>query len=157
MITVEITLKQAGLSDAEKLHKMQTEAFAGLLAHYKDYNTNPGNEPLEKTIRRLREPFTYFYFILKDEITVGAIRVVDKDNNEAKKISPLFIIPEYRNNGFAQAAIIEAEKIHGNSNWQLDTILQEKGNCYLYEKMGYKKTGKTQKINDIMTLIFYEK
>lgn len=36
-------------------------------------------------------------------------------------------------------------------------ILQEKGNCYLYEKMGYKATGKTEKINDKMTLVFYEK
>ena len=26
----------------------------------------------------------------------------------------------------------------------LDTILQEKGNCYLYEKMGYRKAGKTE-------------
>lgn len=39
----------------------------------------------------------------------------------------------------------------------LDTILQEKGNCYLYEKMGYRKTGKTEKINDRLTLVFYEK
>ena len=43
-------------------------------------------------------------------------------------------MPEYRNKGYAQIAIREAEKIHGVGNWSLDTILQEKGNLYLYEK-----------------------
>ncbi|AHF06030.1 GNAT family acetyltransferase [Desulfitobacterium metallireducens DSM 15288] len=41
--------------------------------------------------------------------------------------------------------------------WELDTILQERRNCYLYEKLGYKKTEKTEVINDKMTLVFYEK
>ncbi|XFO69495.1 hypothetical protein SPSIL_057290 [Sporomusa silvacetica DSM 10669] len=35
-------------------------------------------------------------------------------------------------------------------NWELDTILQEQGNCYLYEKLGYKKM---KSINSIMTLV----
>lgn len=50
-----------------------------------------------------------------------------------------------------------AEKLHGDTNWELETILQEKGNCYLYEKMGYYTTGHTEKINDNMTLVFYKK
>ena len=41
--------------------------------------------------------------------------------------------------------------------WELSTILEEKGNCYLYETLGYHSTGKTQVINDRLTLIFYEK
>lgn len=57
----------------------------------------------------------------------------------------------------AQKAIRAVEELHGNSNWELDTILQEKANCYLYEKMGYYKTGKTEVINDKMTLVFYKK
>ena len=64
---------------------------------------------------------------------------------------------EYRNRGYAQAAIREAEKIHGDSCWCLDTILQEEGNCHLYEKLGYRKTGETKIINDKMTIVFYEK
>jgi len=39
----------------------------------------------------------------------------------------------------------------------LDTILQEKSNCYLYEKIGYKKTGQIEKINENMDIIYYEK
>ena len=41
--------------------------------------------------------------------------------------------------------------------WELSTILEEKGNCYLYEKLGYHPTGNTQVINDRLTLIFYHK
>lgn len=32
-----------------------------------------------------------------------------------------------------------------------------RGNCYLYEKLGYHQTGKTEIINDKMTIVFYEK
>lgn len=88
---------------------------------------------------------------------VGAIRVIDMKDGSRKRISPLFIMPQYRNRGYAQAAMMEAERMHGADNWKLDTILEETGNCYLYEKMGYRKTGKTEKINDKMTLVYYEK
>ena len=47
--------------------------------------------------------------------------------------------------------------MHGNENWELDTILQESKNCHLYEKMGYRRTGKTEVINERLTLTFYEK
>ena len=64
---------------------------------------------------------------------------------------------ECRGRGYAQKAIQLAEEIHGSSNWELDTILQEKGNCYLYEKMGYRQTGVTKTINEWMTIVYYSK
>ena len=54
-------------------------------------------------------------------------------------------------------AIRQIEKIYGEQGWELDTILQEEKLAYLYEKMGYKKTGKTRVVNSRMTLVFYEK
>ena len=81
----------------------------------------------------------------------------DTDMNIRKRISPLFILPNFRGRGYATQAIIEAEKINGDKNWFLDTILQEEGNCALYEKMGYVATGKTELLNDRMTLVDYEK
>lgn len=106
---------------------------------------------------RLRQPFTYFYFIIANGKKVGAIRVIDKMNGENKRISPIFVMSEYRNNGYAQQAIIQVEKIHGLYNWELDTILQEKANCHLYEKMGYCKTDNVKQVNDKLTLILYKK
>lgn len=153
----DICLVRASLADAEKIWHMQKEAFAKLFEKYQDFETSPVTEPLEKTIFRLKQPETYFYMIQLDKQTVGAMRVVDSGNNNRKRISPIFILPEFCNMGIAQKAIILAEKIHGSKNWELDTIMQEKGNCHLYEKMGYRTTGKTKIINDKLTLVFYQK
>ncbi len=154
---MEFSLIRANITDASQLHAMQTEAFRELLENYQDFDTNPGNEPLEKTIARLGQTSTYFYFILADGRQAGAIRVVDQGNSKPKRISPLFILPQFRNRGLAQKAILAVQRLHGDTNWMLDTILQEKGSCHLYEKLGYRKTGNTQVINDKMTLIFYQK
>ena len=154
---MELILKRATCEDAELIWKMQIEAFSDLYEKYQDTDTSPATEPLEKILSRLRQCFTYYYIIEVDRNIVGALRVVDKkEKGGAKRISPIFILKKYRNMGIAQAAIIEAERIHGNDNWELDTILSEKGNCYLYEKMGFKSTGKTEKVNDKTTLVFYQ-
>ena len=155
---MELILKRATCEDAELIWKMQIEAFSDLYEKFQDTDTSPATEPLEKILSRLRQCFTYYYIIEVEKNIVGALRVVDKkEKGSAKRISPIFILKKYRNMGIAQAAIIEAERIHGNDNWELDTILSEKGNCYLYEKMGFKSTGKTEKVNDKMTLVFYQK
>ncbi len=64
---------------------------------------------------------------------------------------------EFRNKGIAQRAFAEIERIHGKNHWELDTIFQEKGNCSLYEKLGYKKIGELEKINDKMDIVHYVK
>lgn len=155
---MEIRLVRASVSDAEEIWNMQVTAFRELLERYQDYETSPGSEPLEKVIVRLKQPHTYFYFIMEGEQKAGAIRVVDfKDDSARKRISPIFIMPDFRNRGYAQKAILGAEALHGSRGWELDTILQEPGNCHLYEKMGYRKTGKTKQINERMTLVLYVK
>ena len=137
---------------------MQKEAFAQLYAKYQDTKTRPAAEKLEDILFRFNQPETTYYFITADSIKIGVIRIVDcKDGVTRKRISPIFIMPEHRNKGYAQQAIAEAERIHGKNHWKLDTILQEKGNCYLYEKLGYHQTGITEIINDKMTIVFYEK
>ena len=146
------------IEEANDLWEMQVRAFLDLYEKYQDTETSPATESVEKILIRLKQPFTYYYYITVDNLKVGAIRVVDKsEEGKAKRISPIFIMPEYRNKGYAQKAIQLAEEIHGFSNWELDTILQEKGNCYLYEKMGYYKTGKTEEVNENLTLVFYKK
>lgn len=155
---MEIKLLRAEIADAEELHAMQVTAFRELLNIYRDFDTSPGNESVEKTELRLRQEFTYFYFICADGKKVGAIRIVDtKESGRYKRISPLFIMPEFCGQGIAQKAIALCEEIHGREGWELDTILQEAKNCHLYEKMGYRKAGRTEKINDRLTLVFYRK
>lgn len=151
-------LVPVSLEDIHRLWEMQVEAFSQLYQTYQDTETSPATEPVERIMERFQQPSTHYYFIRENSQDVGAIRVVDRqDPRIPKRISPIFILPPYRNHGLAQQAILAVEELHGPSNWALDTILQEKGNCYLYEKMGYRQTGRTEFINDKMTLVFYQK
>ena len=155
---MDVTLIRIREAEAMRLWHMQTEAFMGLYQKYRDTETSPTAEPIERVAARLRQPFTYYYFIQAGQQVVGAIRVVDwNDPQRPKRISPIFVMPPFRDRGIAQRAIQEAERIHGSENWELDTILQETGNCHLYEKMGYRPTGETRTVNDKMTLAFYRK
>ena len=154
----QLYLVRVGCEKAELIWKMQLEAFSELYEKYQDTDTNPAAEPVEKVLARLQQPFTYYYLIQYGSETFGAIRIVDKKEfGECKRISPIFILPSYQNRGVAQKAILEAERIHGSENWALETILEEPGLCRLYEKLGYRKTGKTEKINDRLTLLYYQK
>ncbi|MBR3600314.1 MAG: GNAT family N-acetyltransferase [Lachnospiraceae bacterium] len=154
---MNIKLIRATIEDSKELWQMQLESFQSLLDKYQDYDTNPASEPIDKIIYRLKQEETYYYFICMDDAKVGAIRVIDFKSAGNKRISPIFILPQYQNKGIAQIAMQLCEQLHGSENWELDTILQEEGNCYLYEKMGYHRTGKTVAINDKLTLVFYEK
>ena len=153
----DITLKVAKQEDMETVWKMQIKAFSDLYEKYQDHDTNPAVESFEIVMERYKQPWTTYYFIaVKDEI-VGVIRVIDKKDGSRKCISPIWIMKEHRNKGYAQAAIKAVEHIYGSDNWCLDTILQEKGNLHLYEKMGYHQTGQIEKINDLMDIVYYEK
>ena len=154
---MSVTLRQANRDDLETIWKMQVEAFKGLLEVYQDYDMSPGAEDLDKIVARFEQPWTKYYFIQAEDQNVGVIRVVDKKDGSRKRISPIWIMEEYRNKGYAQDAIRAVEDIYGKDNWCLDTILQEKGNCHLYEKMGYHQTGQIEHINERMDIVYYEK
>lgn len=155
---MEVTLFRANIDDAKEIHAMQVEVFKELLEKYQDFGISPGNENIEKVEARLKQDFSFYYFICIGQQKVGAVRIVDKkEAGKNKRISPIFILPEFQGKGIAQKAIRLCEELHGNGNWELDTILQEPKNCHLYEKMGYRQTGKTEVVNERLTLVFYEK
>lgn len=143
--------------DIELLWRMQVEAFTDLLDKYQDFDLSPAAESIDKVIARFEQSWTKYYFIIAGGIKVGAVRVVDKQDGSRKRISPIWIMPKYRNKGYAQQAILAAEKIYGSDHWCLDTILQEEGNLHFYEKLGYHQTGRVDKINDRMDIVYYEK
>ena len=152
-----VQLVRAAEEDAGFARAMQQEAFAALLERYQDHDMSPATESLEKIRWKITHPGSYYYFIQVAGRTVGAIRVLDRKDGSGKRISPLYILPEHQGKGYAQAAMLEAERIHGADHWQLDTIGQEAGNCYLYEKMGYRQTGRRTVIKENMTIVDYEK
>ncbi|MEC2474974.1 GNAT family N-acetyltransferase, partial [Bacillus thuringiensis] len=70
---MDIILEKATETDAEVIFQMQIDSFSPLLHKYKDYETNPANETIEKTICRINQVNGGFYKIIVDMNLVGAI------------------------------------------------------------------------------------
>lgn len=152
-----VGLVRADIQDAALIHEMQVRAFMPLLRKYEDFDTNPANETVEQIVERLQQPFSEYCLIVLNTLSVGAIRIVD-NQNKTYRVSPIFILPEYQGRGIAQIVIELIERQYADAEkWELATILQEARLCYLYEKMGYRRTEGSKAINDKMTIVFYEK
>lgn len=122
---MNISLKKAVLSDCTEIHKMQVSAFTQLLLKYQDYDTNPALEPLERIEFKFNQDATDYLFILADNVKIGVVRIV-KFSEEVHRISPIFILPEFQNKGYAQMAMAEIESRYSDArDWHLDTIKQE--------------------------------
>ncbi|WP_315795394.1 GNAT family N-acetyltransferase [Paenibacillus sp. BIC5C1] len=154
---MEISLSKAGLKEASIIHEMQIKAFMPLLNKYKDYETSPANQTVEQIEDRINQSYTDYYLIREANIPVGAIRIVKKEN-KIYRVSPVFILPDYQGRGIAQKVFSMIEARYSDATiWELATISEEKRNCYLYEKLGYRQKGDTKQINDKMTIVIYEK
>ncbi|WP_312504727.1 GNAT family N-acetyltransferase, partial [Bacillus luti] len=98
-------------SDAASLFQMQIDSFNPLLNKYKDYETNPANESIEKTILRINNPCSNFYKMMIDSNLVGAICIFPKEISYKFWISPMFIHPIYQGKGIAQKVLILIEEM----------------------------------------------
>lgn len=133
-----ITLEKADISDAREIYDLQIESFKALLNKYQDFDYSPGAEKPERTVQRLMEPITDFYFISLDGKHIGALRVCDFDR--MCKLKQIFILPQYQGHGYAQKAIIMAEtRYPGAVRWELDTILQEESYAIYTKKWVIKR------------------
>ncbi len=154
---MKIELSEAGIADAPAIHRMQVEAFTSLYEKYQDDETSPAKDTVDKILVRMGQMETTYFKILADDILVGAVRIF-QFCEERCRVSPIFILPHYQNIGIAQRVFEIIENIYSKASiWCLDTILQEAGNCYLYEKIGYVRTGEEEIINENMTIVSFEK
>lgn len=154
---MNITLVKAIHSDARALLAMQKAAFQPLLEKYEDYDTSPAMETIARAQARIAIPSGGFYKIVSDGEWAGAM-CIQQGNEEAYWIGPIFVHPDFQGKGIAQRAMAEAEKLFSEAAaWKLATLLEEQGNCYLYEKLGYVRTDRCEPLNDKATLVYYEK
>ena len=154
----KVFLEEVKEEELELVHRMQVESFMPLYEKYHD-ECSPAIEPLDKIKARAAVVNRKYFFIIKDGARVGVINLGNNDPNEKELsfISPLFILPKYWNQGIGYAAIQKAFEMYPKvKTWKLETILQEKGNCHLYEKCGFVRVGGEEIVNDKMTLIMYE-
>ena len=144
--------------DIDAVYSIQQAAYRPLYEKYRDDDTNPYMESRETVLAKYMRPGTAGYVFWIGSVPVGAVRVITDASGAAAKISALAVHPGYQGRGIAQQALAEIEKLHGSVTlWKLDTLLQEAGNCHLYEKLGYRRTGRTEQINELLTLVYYEK
>ena len=145
-------------SDLDTVFALQRAAYRPLYEKYRDDDTNPYMESRESVLAKYTRPGTQGYIFLLDGEPVGAVRVILRDEGKSAKISALCVLPACQGRGVAQEAMKAIEGMYPEVTvWRLDTIAQEAGNCHLYEKLGYVRTGRTEQVNDRLTLVFYEK
>ena len=152
-----IELIRADFQDCEQIHAMQVKAFAELLEKYRDTATNPGAESVEKVAARMAQDTTDYYFILTGDGPIGAARV-QRLPGDVCRVSPICILPAFQGRGYAQAAMRALEELYPQAvAWRLDTIKEEPRLCHLYEKLGYRQTGREETLQPGMTIVYYEK
>lgn len=151
----DVELVEIKRNEAFEAWRMQKKCFKPLYQKYRDKDSPYKNGFLHfKKI--IKSPKVKTYWITYDCEKVGEIFIAVKETKNY--LARIFVLPKFQNRGIAQAAIMNAENIHSNTPcWSLDTIKQEEKNCYLYEKLGYRRTGKEKIINDKMTIVYYEK
>ena len=136
VVFMDVEIIKASFNDLQMLHDIQIRSFKPLLDKYKDYDMNPGNETIDQIIRRHNQDFTTYWLIRNQAKTIGGVRIINKGSGRYR-VSPIFILPSEQGKGIAQKAFKLLEGFYADSKlWELDTILQEKGHCYLYEKIG---------------------
>ncbi|MBR1384640.1 MAG: GNAT family N-acetyltransferase [Ruminococcus sp.] len=155
---MEISISRFRDHDLDTVYEIQRAAYKPLYDKYRDDKTNPYMESKETVFRKYTRAGTVGYIFFADGVPCGAVRINIDEVSKIGRVSALCVLPEFQGRGIAQNALLEIERMHADINkWCLDTIQQEPGNCHLYEKLGYKKTGKTETVSEKMTLVFYEK
>lgn len=152
-----LNLKKAIVEDCDKIHILQVQSFQSLFKKYNDINTSPAVESVERIVQKMNQNASDYYLIQLGNEAIGAIRII-KNKQDIYRISPMFILSEYQGNGFAQQAIKAVESYYPHAKgWMLETIKEETKLCYLYEKLGYRATGKEEVIQNNMTIVYYKK
>jgi len=153
---MDVKLQKATISDAASLLEMQKACFAEHLRRYEDFETSPAMATVENVLYVLENDF--LYKILYNNSWVGSINIRKLETLESYKLHMIYILPEYQNKGIGQKAIKQAESLFPSAQlWFLETLEDMPLNRHVYENMGYHFTGQTEKINDKLTIVFYEK
>lgn len=135
---------------------LQRKGFKATLKKYRDYKTSPATERFISFYQKFTKQSVDNYWVIINDKIAGAICIVTKP--DCLWIGRFYILPEFRNKGAGQQALLLTEGLYPNAKrWRLDTIFEEKNNVHLYAKLGYKEYGERKIINNKMTIIKFEK
>ena len=155
IIQSKISLRKAVAQDAKSCLNYKEKVFTPLYEKYEDHETTPVKQTFERFKERLKTGD--FFKITLENSLVGSVHVYPKSPG-VMRLHMINILDEFQGKGIAQQVMMRMESMYPEAKrWELDTILEEKRNCYLYEKMGYVQTDEKWKVNDKMTLVHYVK
>lgn len=155
IVDSQIKLVPASKEDGQKLFELQREVFLPLYEKYQDHLTSPVTQKYDTFLRRFDRGDYYkiFYF----GVLAGAVFVY-KISDGIMRFHIINIKKAFENKSIAQNTMLRLIDLYPQADvWELETILQEKKNCYLYEKLGFVSTGETKTVNKNLTLIKYIK
>jgi len=155
MINSPISLNKVTVDESGEVLAIQKEVFMPLYEKYQDYETSPVNQTVEEILGRME--IGDYYKISYEGNLAGSVFVYEKELG-VMKLQIINICKDYENKGIAQEVMKRLELMYPQAeSWELEAILSEKRNCYLYEKMGYVQIGDLKPINDKLTLVSYKK
>lgn len=155
MVDSKVSLSKATVKEAETLLALQREVFMPIYLKYQDHETSPVTQTMDRFLKRF--DLGDYYKILFNDKLAGSVFVYQKEPG-VMKLHIINILGRYQNKGIAQEVMKRLELMYPQAErWELETILSEKRNCYLYEKMGYTQSGELRGINDQLTLVYYIK
>jgi len=152
-----VRLQNATSEDAVRLTEMQARAFMPCVNRRGGFETSPASETTDRMLERIIDQRSHVFIILADGVYAGMIRVKAL-TDVAYKISPIFVLPEFQNQGIGQKAMrLAFEKFPSARIWTLFCVREEEKNVHFYEKLGFHKTGCERKLAENITLIEYER
>ncbi|GEL04851.1 hypothetical protein RST01_14780 [Rummeliibacillus stabekisii] len=151
---MDLKIMRTHENEVPKLLEIQKESFAEDLKRYKDQDSNPVNEPMERLLRKT-QVFLHYTIWLNGEI-IGGIDIRDLNNNRYR-LNRIFLSNNQQNKGYGTRImeLIESE-FPLAKEWSLDTPHLNTRNHHFYEKLGYKKINEHQ-VTDTLTLFDYVK
>ncbi len=152
-----VRLQPAKAEDAIRLTEMQARAFMPSVQRHGGFETSPASETPDRMLERITAAQSHAFIIMADNRQAGMIRIKELGEG-AYKISPIFVLPEFQNQGIGKAAMrLTMEKFPCARLWTLFCVREEEKNVCFYEKLGFYKTGVERKLTGSITLIEYER
>lgn len=144
-------------SDAQTAQELIKSAYEPLLQKYNDYEQSPACKTVERVAADIARSDTDAYLLICDSEAIGYVRVVKRGESEYG-VSDLCVKPSMQGRGYAQQLLIDLEGMYPQARrWSLVTVMEEKRDCHLYEKLGYSRVGEPIYVNEAMHLVKYEK
>lgn len=151
---MELVIRRTILEEAEEILSVQKKAFKDDLEKYKDFDTNPGNEPIKRLLYKIKK--NIHYTVLINDTIIGAAEIRIYQEVECY-INRIFLLPNYQGQGLGTHIMNYFEKNYPNvKKWTLCSPHKNYSSHIFYEKLGYKKVGE-HKVTELLSLVDYLK